>query len=107
MPFSDDDLESFYREIEARTASRDQPRRSHRGGIDYPACPTPDKLPFASPADARDGIDRLRRHIIGNAPDLRYYECSCGAWHITSSAQLIHRRVPPPSVRRRKGKKKR
>ncbi|OUC76372.1 hypothetical protein [Gordonia lacunae] len=107
MPFSDDDLEAFYRDVEARTAFRDQHRRARRGGVDYPPCPTPDKLPFASPADAREGIDRLRRHLIGTSPELRYYECSCGAWHITSSAQLIHRRVPPPAARRRKGKKKR
>ena len=106
MPFSDDDLELFYREIEARTASNEHVRRATRR-VELPVCPTPDKLPFSSPDDARDGIDRLRRHVVGTAPELRFYECACGAWHITSSANLIYRRVPPASSRRRRGKKKR
>ncbi|GAC55342.1 hypothetical protein [Gordonia amicalis] len=109
MPFSDDDLESFYREIEARTAfhelmhQRPIPRPERR--IETVECPTPDKLPFSSPADALDGIDRIKRRAVG-ALSLRYYECMCGVWHITSSARLTYRPIPP-EPRRRQGKKKR
>lgn len=109
MPFSDDDLESFYREIEARTAfhelmhRRPAPRSERR--IETVECPTPDKLPFSSPADALDGIDRIKRRAVGTL-SLRYYECMCGAWHITSSARLTYRPIPS-APRRRKGKKKR
>ncbi|MGC4963526.1 hypothetical protein ACPXCG_22015 [Gordonia sp. DT218] len=85
MPFSDDDLDAFYRDIEARTAAS-PPRRRRRIGVDrrgVPACPTPEKDAFAAEMPARDSIARIRHRI---PPDvtLRCYECVCGAWHITS-----------------------
>jgi len=108
VPFSDDELEAFYREIEARTAYRElmENRRAERSArrAELPDCPTPDKLPFTSPAAAMDGIERIKARTFGTV-SLRYYECACGRWHITSSAQLTHRPIAP--VRRRKGKKKR
>ncbi|MEE4025729.1 hypothetical protein V1Y59_21775 [Gordonia sp. PKS22-38] len=86
--FSDDDLEAFYRTIEARTAA--QPARRSRRAPDRPAtrsCPTPAKVAFADEHLARESIIAVRRHV-GRRPSLRCYECVCGAWHITSSAQV-------------------
>lgn len=82
MPFSDDDLDAFYREIESRTAGKPT-RRPKRAAPDHPGCPTPDKDAFAAEMLARDGIDRIRRRTVGDVT-LRTYRCVCGAWHITS-----------------------
>ncbi|MGV9670895.1 MULTISPECIES: hypothetical protein [unclassified Gordonia (in: high G+C Gram-positive bacteria)] len=96
MPgFSDDDLEEFYRRVEARTDLT--PPRRRRVARPRPPCPTPDKDAFGSERSAREGIDRItesgRRSLA-----LRCYRCACGAWHITSSPP---RDEPPRSSRRR------
>lgn len=80
--FSDDELEEFYRRIEAIT-DLDAPRR-RRPPRAHVECPTPYKDAFGSEAAARDGIERIRVHRRA-AATLRCYRCQCGAWHITSS----------------------
>ncbi|MFW0785840.1 hypothetical protein AAFP35_15110 [Gordonia sp. CPCC 206044] len=84
MPFSDDDLDAFYRDVEARTAARPAPRRRSMVSAEPTViCPTPDKEAYVAQAVARDAITRIRRRT-GPSVHLRCYECACGAWHITS-----------------------
>ncbi|RPA66388.1 hypothetical protein EF294_01700 [Gordonia oryzae] len=93
-PFSDDDLEQFYRGIESRTDAT--PRHPRRSAPVYRPCPTPDKDAFGSEAAANEGIGRIRQ-VGRRAPTLRCYRCDCGSWHITSSPP----RVQPPARDRR------
>ncbi|GAB90970.1 hypothetical protein [Gordonia rhizosphera] len=87
MPFSDDDLDAFYREIEARTAAQPvRRRRRRRARPNAEPCPTPDKEAFAAESLAREGIARIKLRT-GPSVGLRCYECACGAWHITSRPQ--------------------
>lgn len=91
MPFSDDDLDTYYREIEARTATDRDLRRSGtpttaRPSPDVSDCPTPDKGSYRSAADAQDTINHIRG-LRPQAPMLSGYRCVCGAWHITSRAR--------------------
>ncbi|WP_262365365.1 hypothetical protein [Gordonia sp. OPL2] len=85
---SDDDLETFYRAIEERTAAtpdRRPPRRPRSPRADQ-GCPTPEKHAFRAENLARDGIVRIRRER-GVRAELRCYRCVCGSWHITSRPQ--------------------
>lgn len=83
MPFSDDDLDAFYRDVEAATAANPARRRKSAHKATAPGCPTPGKDAFAAEVLARDGIDRIRTRTLGDV-HLRTYRCVCGAWHITS-----------------------
>ncbi|HNP56328.1 MAG TPA: hypothetical protein PK331_03675 [Gordonia sp. (in: high G+C Gram-positive bacteria)] len=105
--FDDDELERYYRRIEARTESaradeghREQrsaaPRRKKliRGGPDRDrtsgessaTCPTPDKEGHADPDAAWLAVAVLRAGRI-RTPELDVYRCRCGLWHITSRGQ--------------------
>lgn len=82
--FSDEELEQFYRRVEALTEMT--PTRRQRRPPLPPECPTPYKDAFRSEADARDGISRIRTRVLGrDSPSLRCYLCTCRSWHITSS----------------------
>ncbi|MGV9711341.1 hypothetical protein ACWDTI_11825 [Gordonia sp. NPDC003424] len=82
MPFSDDDLDAYFREMESRTAAKPA-RRPRSAKPAQVGCPTPEKDAFAAEMLARDGIDRIRHRTVGDVR-LRTYRCVCGAWHITS-----------------------
>ncbi|AFA73454.1 hypothetical protein GPOL_c24250 [Gordonia polyisoprenivorans VH2] len=101
MPFSDDDLEQFYRGVEARTDLT--PRRRRRPAPVYRDCPTPYKDAFGSEAAAIEGIGRIRQ-VGRRAPTLRCYRCDCESWHITSSPP---REEPPRPPRGRRGRHRR
>nr|WP_040511266.1 hypothetical protein [Gordonia soli] len=90
MPFSDDELEEFYRRIEARTAAQ-VGRRVPRHRRPLLACPTPDKEAYRDEESARSGVYRIRERSRGDLR-LRIYHCACGSWHITSSPDLWFRR---------------
>ncbi|NDK91178.1 hypothetical protein GYA93_16555 [Gordonia desulfuricans] len=100
-PFSDDDLEEFYRRIEILT-DLTPTRRAPRRPAPIIDCPTPYKDAFVSEGTAREGIDRIRQ-AGRRAPNLRCYHCRCGRWHITSSPPRddLPRRVEHRRGRRR------
>ncbi|GAA1480194.1 hypothetical protein GCM10009624_06340 [Gordonia sinesedis] len=100
-PFADDDLDEFYRRIEALTAAR--PRRRRPARPSYDACPTPDKEPFGTERAALDGIDRIAR--VRRYTGLRCYRCACGAWHITSSPPRPERLATRRSRRGSRGRR--
>ena len=96
MPlFDDEELEEYYRRIEALTF--DVPgavRRYRRPGT--PAsratpvppkavhgCPTPDKAAYRDENEARAAILAIRATSRRTAV-LRCYPCACGSWHLTS-----------------------
>lgn len=88
--FDDDELERYYREIEARTASHDTAataRRLHRKVADaFTGCPTPSKTAFRSRADAAAAITTMSSGTWRTV-SLRTYRCQCGWWHLTSSTR--------------------
>ncbi|MGB6247064.1 MULTISPECIES: hypothetical protein [Gordonia] len=93
MPFDDDELEEYYRRIEAGTrAAAAKPRRRPRvvpvAGL---RCPTPEKIAYPTSAAVAGAILAIARDSNGRTT-LRSYECSCGAWHLTSG-------VPRPPAR--------
>ncbi|MFW0794797.1 hypothetical protein AAFP30_13380 [Gordonia sp. CPCC 205515] len=83
MPFSDDDLDAFYRDVEAATAAKPVRRAKSKPKTTARGCPTPEKDAFAAEMLARDGIDRIRARTVGGVR-LWTYRCVCGSWHITS-----------------------
>lgn len=86
MPFDDDELEEFYRRIESRTAAanaRPRKRRRQVPRVQF-ACPTPEKIAYPSQAAVTGAILAVARNSRGR-PNLRSYECVCGAWHLTSA----------------------
>ncbi|EGD56222.1 hypothetical protein [Gordonia neofelifaecis] len=92
MPFDDDELEEFYRNIEARTsAAHARPRKRKR---EVPAivfaCPTPEKIAYPSLAAVTGAILAIARQSR-TRPTLRSYECVCGAWHLTSAVPRADR----------------
>ncbi|MFT4125253.1 MAG: hypothetical protein QM662_03385 [Gordonia sp. (in: high G+C Gram-positive bacteria)] len=97
--FADDELEEFYRQIEIRTALTPQRRRGSTSR--HRACPTPGKEAFRSEGAARGGIDRIRQSGRA-APNLRWYRCDCGSWHITSSPPRDEEQWRPGRRRRRR-----
>lgn len=80
-PFADDELDEFYRRIEANTTQ--QPRRNRTPS--NPTCPTPQKDAYLNVHAVDEAIIRIR--AAGRAvPTLHSYECVCGSWHLTSRA---------------------
>lgn len=85
MPFDDDELETYYRRIESRTAAANaRPRVRQRAvpRIEF-ACPTPEKIAYPSLHAVTGAILAIARQ--SSRPSLRSYECRCGAWHLTSA----------------------
>ena len=87
--FDDDELEAYYRMIEARSDARERRRRRNTPAISYdePVCPTPEKLAYP-PLAAVTGAIRAVGRSSRKPPTLRCYECRCGAWHLTSSRRI-------------------
>ena len=105
-PFADDELDEFYRRIEAgtqysgrkrSTSSRSSPARSSQTRpTPTPACPTPEKDAYRNVHEVDAAVTRIR--VAGRTtPTLRSYECVCGSWHLTSRAVEI-----PDKRRKRK-----
>lgn len=101
--FSDDELDEFYRSVEARTASNARPARSPAAPDPALGCPTPTKDAYRSRVDAEDAIAYARATRRTDTP-LRTYRCVCGRWHITSSPEMIPT-TPKPSRRGRRRKR--
>ncbi len=102
MPFSDDELDRYYRDIEARTAAvRPSVPNRDAGGArpvnNARGCPTPDKKPYRSAVDARDTIRHIQT-VRSDVPPLNAYQCGCGAWHITSRPTPV---TIPTRIRRK------
>ena len=105
-PFADDELDEFYRRIEAGTAhsghrrsspSRSsQTRSSQSGSSPTAACPTPEKDAYRDVHEVDAAVTRIRA-AGRSGPTLRSYECVCGSWHLTNRAVEI-----PDKRRRRK-----
>ncbi|MFT3662404.1 MAG: hypothetical protein QM809_13765 [Gordonia sp. (in: high G+C Gram-positive bacteria)] len=87
--FDDDELEAYYRMIEARSAERGRPRRRREKAVRYepPTCPTPEKIAYPTLAAVTGAILAVSRSSR-QSPTLRCYECRCGAWHFTSSRRV-------------------
>lgn len=86
MPFDDDDLEVYYRRIESRTSSNGaRPRKRKRvvPPVQF-TCPTPEKIAYPTLAAVTGAILAIGRQSH-DRPSLRSYECTCGAWHLTSA----------------------
>ncbi|ALG84866.1 hypothetical protein [Gordonia phthalatica] len=86
MPFDDEELESYYRRIESRTAAADaRPRKRKRAvpRVEF-SCPTPEKIAYPSLAAVTGAILAIARQAPSR-PSLRSYECRCGSWHLTSA----------------------
>ncbi|GAB37868.1 hypothetical protein [Gordonia sputi] len=97
-PFADDELDEFYRRIEAGTQQpsrkRSSPTQSSRTSR-TPACPTPEKDAYRDVHEVDAAVSRIRA-AGRTAPVLRSYECICGSWHLTSRA------VDIPDTRRKR-----
>lgn len=85
MAFDDDELDAFYRSIEARTAQRAPRRRPARPPLSTPKvrCPHPEKTGYPDRAGVTAAI-LARRHAQPSSARLWCYECVCGRWHLTS-----------------------
>ncbi|WP_132994279.1 hypothetical protein [Gordonia zhaorongruii] len=82
--FDDDELERYYRRIEAGTAAaharRSRPRREVPDVVF--TCPTPEKIAYEDLAAVTGAILAITRQ--SRSRSLRCYECACGSWHLTS-----------------------
>ncbi|MBM7369386.1 hypothetical protein [Gordonia hydrophobica] len=85
MPFDDDELETYYRRIEAQTAAANARPRKHKREVPPVqfTCPTPEKIAYPSLAAVTGAILAIARQSPSR-PSLRSYECRCGFWHLTS-----------------------
>ncbi|MGB3604772.1 hypothetical protein [Gordonia sp. (in: high G+C Gram-positive bacteria)] len=92
MPFDDDDLEAYYRRVEARTSANSS--RSRKRERVVPAvqfeCPTPEKIAYPTLAAVTGAILAIARQSR-DRPSLRSYECKCGSWHLTSAVPRPYR----------------
>ncbi|MFT4200660.1 hypothetical protein [Gordonia sp. (in: high G+C Gram-positive bacteria)] len=85
--FDDDELERYYRRIEARTEAGPGPAKQRRDPVaddgDVLDCPTPGKTGHPGEDAAWLAVAVIRAGRL-HTPDLDVYRCRCGLWHITS-----------------------
>ncbi len=104
-PFADDELDEFYRRIEAGTAhsghrrsspSRSSQTRSSQSRSSPGGLSDTEKDAYRDVHEVDAAVTRIRA-AGRSGPTLRSYECVCGSWHLASRAVEI-----PDKRRRRK-----